>query len=86
MKFKFVLIAMLMLGTVTCTRAQQSPRNSPAAANSDAPAEPAFKVDGYHVEGNTVLPPEKLGFLTNYTGPALSLARLREGLGELQLL
>jgi hemolysin activation/secretion protein len=86
MKFKFVLIAMLMLGIVTCTRAQQKPENSPAATNADAAAEPAFKVDGYHVEGNTVLPPERLDFLTNYTGPAVSLARLREGLGELQLL
>ena len=80
------LIAMLMPGIITSTRAQQETHHSPAATNAAASAEPTFPVSGYHVDGNTVLPPEKLDFLTNYTGPAVSLARLRDGLGELQLL
>jgi hemolysin activation/secretion protein len=86
MKFKMFLIAMLMPGIITSTRAQQETHHSPAATNAAASAEPTFPVSGYHVDGNTVLPPEKLDFLTNYTGPAVSLARLRDGLGELQLL
>jgi hemolysin activation/secretion protein len=32
------------------------------------------------------LPQEKFDFLTNYAGPAVTVARLREGLGQLQLL
>ena len=78
-------MAMLMLGICHWHSAQQQPEFA-AGNQRRAAAEPAFKVDGYHVEGNTVLPPEKLDFLTNYTGPAVSLARLREGLGDLQLL
>jgi len=39
------------------------------------------------VEGNTVLPGEKIdGILTNYTGTTVSIERLKEGLGKLQLL
>jgi len=55
-------------------------------ANSAKAAEPTFCVTSYKIEGNTILSPEKFNFLTNYTGPAVDLARLREGLGELQLL
>jgi hemolysin activation/secretion protein len=86
MTFKFGLIAMLMLGTVNYSRAQQTQNNSPAATNGAPAAQPTFKVTAYHVGGNTVLPPQKFDFLTNYTGPAVTLGRLREGLGELQLL
>src|SRR5581483_7690876 len=45
-----------------------------------------FNVRGYRIEGNSVLPPEKFGVLSNYTGNAVDLPRLRQGLGELQLL
>jgi hemolysin activation/secretion protein len=40
---------------------------------------------GYQVEGNTVLPPEEFGMLTNYTGTNVVFAHLREGLVKLQL-
>ena len=59
---------------------------NPPPGNSAKAAEPTFRVTSYKIEGNTVLPPEKFDFLTNYTGLAVSVARLREGLGELQLL
>lgn len=54
--------------------------------NSAKTADPAFLVKSYDIEGNTVLPQQRFDFLTNYTGPAVDIARLREGLGELQLL
>jgi hemolysin activation/secretion protein len=44
-----------------------------------------FKIDGYQVVGNTVLPPSAFNVLSNYTGPKLTLPKVREGLGELQL-
>jgi hemolysin activation/secretion protein len=44
-----------------------------------------FEVRGYRVEGNTALPPEKFNLLTNYIGN-VDFARVREGLGALQLL
>jgi hemolysin activation/secretion protein len=62
------------------------PANLVSATNPAPAAEVTFKVAGYHVSGNTVLSPGKLDFLTNYTGPAVSFSRVREGLGELQLL
>jgi hemolysin activation/secretion protein len=83
MKFKFGLTTMLLLGTVTNSHSQATNLSSSTSAK---PAAPTFRVMSYDIEGNTVLPPEKFDFLTNYTGPAVSLARLREGLGELQLL
>ena len=43
-----------------------------------------FEVRGYRIDGNTVLPPEEFGMLSNYTGQ-IDFARLREGLGALQL-
>jgi hemolysin activation/secretion protein len=43
-----------------------------------------FEVRGYRIDGNTVLPPEEFGMLSNYTGQ-IDFARLREGLGNLQL-
>lgn len=46
---------------------------------------PTLEVRGYRIEGNSVLPPEKFGVLTNYTG-VVEFARVREGLGALQLL
>jgi len=43
-----------------------------------------FEVRGYRIEGNTALPPEQFSILTNYIGE-LDFARIREGLGKLQL-
>ncbi|MGA2176871.1 MAG: ShlB/FhaC/HecB family hemolysin secretion/activation protein [Verrucomicrobiota bacterium] len=83
MKFQTGLTAMLMLGTATNSPTQPA---NPLSTDSAKSAGPAFRVTAYKIEGNTVLPPEKFDFLTNYTGSAVDLARLREGLGELQLL
>lgn len=59
-------------------------------ATTNAPAKAAgrtFEVRGYLVEGNTLLRPVQIAaVLTNYMGPAVSIARLSQGLGELQLL
>jgi hemolysin activation/secretion protein len=44
-----------------------------------------FEILHYRIEGNTVLPPEKFSVLTNYIG-TVDFARVREGLGLLQLL
>lgn len=44
-----------------------------------------FDVRTYRIEGNTVLPPSDFGVLSNYTGTNLDFARLREGLGKIQL-
>jgi hemolysin activation/secretion protein len=59
----------------------------PAPIVTNAPAKPAttLEVRGYRIEGNTVLPPEKFILLTNYMG-RVNFARIREGLGALQLL
>ncbi len=46
---------------------------------------PTFEVRGYRVEGNTALPQEKFAVLSNYTGQ-VGFARVREGLGSVQLL
>ena len=47
---------------------------------------PSLNVRSYVVQGNTVLRPEQFSLLTNYTGSEVTFPRLREGLGELQLL
>ena len=58
--------------------------NSPdASIKTNAPT---LDVRSYIVEGNTVLRPEQFSLLTNYTGTNITFPRLREGLGELQLL
>ena len=60
--------------------------HSPAeATNAPGRPSPVFEVLGYQVEGNTVLSPEQLGLLSNYTG-RVDLARLHEGLDRLQLI
>jgi len=46
---------------------------------------PSLTVNKYHIEGNTVLPPQDFSVLTNYTGTNVTFARLREGLGKVQL-
>ena len=57
----------------------------PAATNAPARSEPKIDLRGYFIEGNTVLPPEKFGLLSNYCGQ-VEFTRVREGLGKLQLL
>jgi hypothetical protein len=74
------MTAMLMMGQPAVSHAAE-PANAGATNGS------AFAVRGYQVEGNTVLPQKMIdGVLTNYTGPSVDVARLRKGLGELQLL
>jgi hemolysin activation/secretion protein len=48
------------------------------------PKKGTFEVRGYRIDGNSVLPPEEFGMLSNYTGQ-IDFAQLREGLGNLQL-
>lgn len=59
------------------------------AGSTNAPYKPVgatFDVRAYRIEGNYgVLPPEKFGVLSNYTG-TVDFTRVREGLGVLQLL
>ena len=64
--------------------AQSESTPAPVTNNPSRPA-PTFAVRGYLVEGNTVLPPGKFGLLSNYCG-RVEFARVREGLGKLQLL
>jgi len=79
--------------SVTATPMMVSITNTTAWAESapapvtNAPAKPAPTLDlrSYFIEGNTVLPPEDFGLLSNYTG-RLDFTRIREGLGKLQLL
>ena len=68
--------------TNTATQIQSAP--APVTNNPARPA-PTFEVRGFLIEGNTVLPPEKFGLLSNYCGQ-VGFARVREGLGKLQLL
>ena len=60
------------------------------AQETNVPAKPVvktFSVSRYEVAGNTVLSQAQIdSVLTNHTGPAISIADLRKGLGELQLL
>ena len=56
--------------------------NAPARASGRT-----FEVRGYQVEGNTLLPQAKIdAVLAHYTGPAVDVPRLTQGLGDLQLL
>ena len=57
----------------------------PESTNAPAQPPPTFEVRSYFIEGNTALPPEKFGLLSNYCG-RVEFARVREGLGKLQLL
>jgi hemolysin activation/secretion protein len=58
---------------------------APLPAVTDAPPKllPALDVHTYRIEGNTVLPPQEFGMLSNYTGK-VHAARVREGLDKLQ--
>ena len=80
MKFPPILSALLILSPAVAGRAAQPLPSAPAATSA-----PALAIRKFSVAGNTILPPEQLSFLTNYTGSAVTFARLREGLVELQL-
>jgi len=88
MKFGLCLITMLALANIPKLLAEATNFPVPATGTNSTLkiAGPTFDVRGYRIEGNTVLPPERFGMLSNYTGHALDLPRLRQGLSELQLL
>ncbi len=78
MKFRIFLSIVLLLAIALGALAEGTTTNAPAAS---------FAVHGYVVEGNTALPQPMIdGILTNYTGQTITLPKLREGLGKLQLL
>jgi hemolysin activation/secretion protein len=78
MKFRIIVVTMLTLAKIPGALAEGTATNAPA---------PSFAVHGYVVTGNTALPQPTIdGVLSNYTGTAVTVARLREGLGKLQLL
>ena len=95
MKFRLCLLAMLALVKISnCLAADTNPPAviedlfaTPAPITANAPAQGrTFDVRGYHIEGNNgVLPPEKFGVLSNYTG-MVDFAKVHDGLGVLQLL
>ena len=95
MRFRIYLLAMLTLVKISNGLAADT---NPPAVIENLFAEPApvitntpangrtFEVRGYRVEGNNnVLPPDKFGVLSNYTG-TVDFARVKDGLGALQLL
>src|SRR5579859_3508272 len=55
---------------------------TPLVTNALAAAK--FDVRGYRISGNTVLPPESFGMLSNYTGK-VDFARVWDALGAVQL-
>ncbi|HWD17652.1 MAG TPA: helix-turn-helix domain-containing protein [Verrucomicrobiae bacterium] len=78
---RFAPVAMLCLiaGWLLLTGAASA---APAATN----AAPAFRVGGYDVEGNTVLPHDLIDkTLAPFTGEHVTLENIRKGLTELQL-
>jgi hemolysin activation/secretion protein len=88
---------MMMLTLVRTQAGRAADTNPPAVIENlfaaptpivtNAPAKSrTFDVRGYLIEGNHgVLPPEKFGVLSNYTG-SVDFTRVRDGLGVLQLL
>ena len=60
--------------------------HSPAGAtNAVAKPPTVLSVNKYRIEGNSVLPPQDFGVLSNYTGTNITVPQLREGLGKVQL-
>ncbi len=59
----------------------------PATAANRAAAKPpaTLTIKTYRIEGNTVLPPQDFGVLSNYTGTNITVPHLIEGLGKVQL-
>jgi hemolysin activation/secretion protein len=95
MKFRLCLLAMLAFVKISNGLAEDTNPPAvienlfaaPAPVATNAPATGrTFEVRGYRVEGNhNVLPPDKFGMLSNYTG-TVDFMRLKDGLGALQLL
>jgi hemolysin activation/secretion protein len=95
MKLRLCLLAMLALAK--CSNGLAADTNPPAVIENlfatpaplvtNAPAKGrTFDVRGYRIEGNYgVLPPEKFGVLSNYTG-TVDFTKVRGGLGVVQLL
>jgi hemolysin activation/secretion protein len=86
-------MAMLVFANIFNGLAEET--NSPAVIENlfaeplpvvtNAPPKATFDVRTYRIEGNTVLPPQDFGVLSNYTSTNLDFPRLREGLGKVQL-
>jgi hemolysin activation/secretion protein len=95
MKFRLCFLAMLaFLKISNCLAADPNPPAViedlfavPMSLVTSAPAQGrTFEVRGYRIEGNDgVLPPEKFGVLSNYTGH-VDFTKVRDGLGVIQLL
>ena len=93
MRFRSVLVAVLAATALGRSAGQEARPAAvienlfaaplPVATNSTSTGA-TLNVQAYHVEGNTVLPPDNLGLLTNYTGTNVDFARLRAGLVKLQ--
>ncbi len=93
MRVQPVLAAAFLIISVFRSVAEET--NSPAVIEdlfaaplplvTSAPLKGAtLEVRAYQVDGNTVLPPDNFGVLTNYTGTNVDFPRLRAGLVELQ--
>jgi hemolysin activation/secretion protein/AraC-like DNA-binding protein len=91
-----LIIGFLLIGAAVRGGAQNPapPDKAPAGVATNAPTAtprgtntaPTFAVRGYEVQGNTLLSQELLEkIFGDYVGPALTLDRIREALGELQL-
>jgi hemolysin activation/secretion protein len=72
---------LILTALASLARGQTAETNSPPAPARTK----GLNVTSYHVEGNTVLPPQDFGVLSNYTGTNLDFPRLREGLVKLQM-
>lgn len=73
-------------GVVLVKIISHAPASTTAAAtNTVAKPPPTLVIEKYRIEGNTVLPPQDFGVLSNYTGTNITFPRLREGLGKVQL-
>jgi hemolysin activation/secretion protein len=60
-------------------RLSEAGTNTPPTPNTTG----YFHVNGYRLAGNTLLRPEQLGYLSNYTG-TVNIHQVREGLNRLQ--
>ncbi|MGA2030135.1 MAG: hypothetical protein ABSG87_08700, partial [Verrucomicrobiota bacterium] len=90
---KHLILIMLMTALVKSSDSQAAETNLPAVIedlfaaplDTNAPVKllPALDVRTYQIEGNTALPPQEFGMLSNYTGKVDS-TRVREGLEKLQ--
>jgi hemolysin activation/secretion protein len=78
---RFWLHILILAALANLATGQTAETNSsPATARSKG-----LNISGYHIEGNTVLPPGNFGMLSQYTGTNLDFSRLREGLVNLQM-